>query len=279
MFMGLTRSDVEKLEYEVISERARLKLTRLIRDRVRTEEDNITIIYQNQIINIANNVLGLELYILKSDGWGDYHPAEHAWHYGEIEMVMRRPKTAELIEILADILEEDILDIEDVNEVLKDDGCSVHFEVNGRDNNIRVSIVSVDDIEEVQDTHEHPNIRKLISRMGIALENKDFPAVLHASASVFEALAKDIVSLQSVQNKSLGSFFERYKKESSLPEPILNYILNIFNRRNTEPLAGHGSLQQPKISRDEALILSEMTKTFVRIERQLALTVLDKLEH
>ena len=83
-------------------------------------------------------------------------------------------------------------------------------------------------------------------------------------------MAKDVVQLDSVRDKTLASFFDKYRKESKLPEPILDYILNIYKPRNTEPLAGHGSLDIPTITPEQALILSEMTKAFVRIERQLA---------
>jgi len=269
--MGLKKNDVEKLQYEVVSEGARLKLTRLIRGMVNCSDLSVEILRQNRVVNIARNVLGSPLYVLDADDMGDYHTAEHSWHFGEIELTMRRPNSTKLVEILADLLEDDILDLDMVNEILYEDGSSIQFKSESFDDDISVLITPISEIEELEDSQEHPNIRKLIKRMEDALEGQDFPAVLHASASVFETLAKDIVSLQTVQNKSLGAFFDRFKKDSLLPEPILEYIKDIFNRRNTEALAGHGSLQTPTIERQEAVVLVEMTKTFVRIERQLAI--------
>jgi hypothetical protein len=72
-----------------------------------------------------------------------------------------------------------------------------------------------------------------------------------------------------VDNQTLASFFEGYRKKSKLPTPVLDYILQVYKSRNTEPLAGHGSLTPPTLSEDEAITLVEMTKAIVRIERKL----------
>jgi SpoVK/Ycf46/Vps4 family AAA+-type ATPase len=112
----------------------------------------------------------------------------------------------------------------------------------------------------------HPNIRILVDRMNDALKREDYSGVLHSSASIFETLAKDIVGISNVQNQTLKSFFDRYRKDSALPEKVLDYILAIYESRNITPLAGHGSTQIPGISREVAIALSEMTVAFVRIE-------------
>jgi hypothetical protein len=116
---------------------------------------------------------------------------------------------------------------------------------------------------------EHPNIRVLIDRMDDAAARDDRAGVLHASASVFETMAKDVVDIQTVQDQTLKSFFERYRKDSTLPDAILDYILAVYEARNVTPLAGHGSTQMPNLSREEAITLAEMTKAFVRIEYRL----------
>lgn len=115
----------------------------------------------------------------------------------------------------------------------------------------------------------HPNIHILISRMHDALNREDYSGVLHASASIFETLAKDIIGIPSVQDQTLKSFFNRYRKDSGLPNAVLDYILAIYDSRNVTPLAGHGSIQTPIISRQEAISLCEMTKAFVKIEYKL----------
>lgn len=115
----------------------------------------------------------------------------------------------------------------------------------------------------------HPNISILIRRMQNSLRQQDYPGVIHASASIMETLAKDVVGIDSVQNQTLKSFFERYRKESNLPEELLNYILSIYDFRNTTPLAGHGSKAIPGITKKQAVVLFEITLAIVRIEYQL----------
>lgn len=119
---------------------------------------------------------------------------------------------------------------------------------------------------------EHPNVSLLLKRMTTALENDDPSGVLHASASIFETIAKNIINIDSIQDRPLGAFFGRYRIDSTLPKEILNYIESIYKRRNTEPLAGHGSSRLPEITMEEAIIIVELTRAFVRIERALQIT-------
>lgn len=123
--------------------------------------------------------------------------------------------------------------------------------------------------EVPNDERLHPNIRLLISRMNDALKRLDYSGVLHASASIFETLAKDIVGIASIQDQTLKSFFDRYRKDSGLPDAVLDYILGIYDSRNVTPLAEHGSIQTPPLSRQEAICLCEMTKAFVNMEYTL----------
>lgn len=132
-----------------------------------------------------------------------------------------------------------------------------------------LEIVPSGGIEVVPLGSEHPNIRILVERMNSALERQDYSEVLHTSASVFETMAKDVVSLDSVQDQTLGSFFEKYRKESLLPDEVLDYIIEVYKARNKAPLAGHGSTRAPSISREVAITLAEMTQAFVRIEYRL----------
>ncbi len=269
-FIGLTKAERESLTYEVVSERARLLLTRLLRSSTWADSGNVQIILQNKAINIANHVLGLPVYRLEAEDGDYYYPEEHAWHNAELELLMRRPSTADLCEILADLIQNGMLSASDVNGVLEDEGVSFSFSQSQFDDHeVRVYVQDIEEIEESEDD-KHPNIRLLIKRMDSALEGKDPSGVLHASASVFETLAKDVVSIEGVQDQTLASFFDRYKKDSHLPPEILDYILETYKQRNKEPLAGHGSTKAPSITEEKAVVLAEMTKAFVRIERQLS---------
>lgn len=270
MFRGLSVSQKKLLEFEIISENARLKIARIFRNATRSEggDSDIEIIPKNRIINIARQVEGLSIYRLDSDADGYYYPAEKAWHFGELEAIPRRQKTVDLIETLCDLIDEGLIPIDEINEILKEDNSGIEI-VNRRDD-IEVEVLSVEDIPDEDMSSEHPNIRKLVARMEMLYTSDDFSGVLHSSATIFETLAKDVVKKTTVENQPLGGFFEAYRKKSNLPEPVLDMIKDIYDKRNTEPLAGHGSTIIPTISKDDAIILVQMTKAFIKMERELS---------
>lgn len=274
VFLGLTNTERDKLEFEVVSERVRLKLTRLLRAVTDRDDSVAHMVMMNRAINIARSVLGLWIYQLEAEDGEYYYPAEYGWHYSEIELALRRPNVIELVETLADLIQSGILDIEEVNEILQSENLSFSFNIpwGSSEGEVQVEILSLEEIEESDEGIEHPNIRILVKRMDTSLENEDWSGVLHASASIFETLAKDVIELDTIQNQSLGSFFDRYRSDSGLPAPVLDYIQNIYRQRNVEPLAGHGSIQQPTIGRNDAIIMAEMTKAFVKIERKLLMS-------
>ena len=71
----------------------------------------------------------------------------------------------------------------------------------------------------------------------------------------------------TVSEQSLGAFFAGYRKKSLLPEPVLDYMLDVYKARNAEPLAGHGSLNPPQVNAAQATVLCQLTKAILRIER------------
>ncbi len=270
--MRLTKKDQEQLGLEVISTEARVRLTRLLRDAIKSKyggEDSaqIELIRKNNIVNIANTALGRPIYVLETAEW-DYEPAEYGWHQGEFELVTRRPDSPKLIEILADLIEEGILSYSDVNTILLEDGCAVQF---SHDDGVSVELLSSKDLPEEQDiAGEHKNVRILFERMDRALQEKDWSLVVHTGASIFETIAKQVVSNPAVQNQSLGGWIQAYRKASSLAAPLLDAIAEIFTRRNIEPLAGHGSVADPSVTEAEAIAVRELTIAIVRMERLLA---------
>jgi hypothetical protein len=50
-FMGLMKAEKKKLETEVISNEARLKLTRLVRNRCESNDGNVHLINRNYYVN------------------------------------------------------------------------------------------------------------------------------------------------------------------------------------------------------------------------------------
>lgn len=188
---------------------------------------------------------------------------------------MRRPDSIQLVETLGDFLQQGMLDVTAVNAILAEDNASVRFETSGFDEDVFVRFLSDKEIEEENDAAEHPNIRLLTIRMGSAFERKDYAGVLHASANIFETLAKLVFGNPNVENQTLASLFDGYRKRSELPEPVLDYILETYKRRNVEPLAGHGATKAPTVTGKEASILIEMTKMCIRLERRLATQEID----
>jgi hypothetical protein len=226
---------------------------------------------------MANQVLGKPIYTLEGGDWGEYHPAEHAWHHGQRELIMRLPTTSQLAEILADYLQRGMMNGTQVNAILTDYNCGFRFN-DISDNefvNIDITIVAPDSIPDADLTKDHPNVRKLVLRMETALSTQDFAGVLHASASILETLAKDVMQSSTVNDQPLGAFFAGYRKKSLLPEPVLDYMMEVYKARNKEPLAGHGSLTLPTVDTVQAVVLCELTKSIVRIERSLAEQAID----
>jgi hypothetical protein len=259
---------IDQIGLEVVSREARLRLTRLLRATIKANESDIELIRQNKIINLANTVLGRPIYTLEL-GDSDYEPAEYAWHNGELELVLRRPDTPQLIEILFDLIQAGALSRQDVNAVLEADGCGVRLE--DRHDELEIELVDVAELPvEAPNPSEHANVRRLAERMDRAMQDRDWSLVLHTAASMFETVAKQVVSDPNVQNRSLGPWFTAYRNHSSLAVPLLDAIEDIFRRRNIEPLAGHGSTSDPTITEEDAVQVRELTIALVRMETTLA---------
>lgn len=262
----LSEDNKKQLEFEVVSQELRVHLTRLIE---RSENFfSHQFLNQNWIVNRSRNLLGMPLYVLESDDLGSYEDAEYAWHSGEYELCLRRLDTLRLIELLCEVIAKKWLSASVINQLLEREGSS--FRYHNDYDTVDVEVFSIEKLEEdTPSPEEHPNIRLLVKRMTTALEQSDYSAVLHASANVFETLAKDIVGIPSVQNKTLASFFAQYQSDSQLPPELQAKILAVYKARNTTPLAGHGSTQAPSITATDAVTLVELTKAFVRIEYTL----------
>lgn len=266
----ITEEEYKQLEEEFISSDARLRITRLLRRSTQHPNTEVRIIHINRAINIARAVLGQPVYHLDSGADDYYEPVEYGWHFGELELALRRPSTAQLAEVLADLIQERFLDKKEVNSILQDENLS--FRIKGDlDNGIYVSVTPAVELQDEPIEEPHPNIRRLLKRLDVLLESQDGPGVLHTSATIFETLAKDVVANPKVANETLGGFIEQYRKKSKLDSPILDYILKIYKQRNSEPLASHGHLSEPTITLLEATILRDFTRTVVKVERKFAL--------
>ena len=110
----------------------------------------------------------------------------------------------------------------------------------------------------------HSNVVVLIGRMEQCLESNDPSGVLHAASNILETMAKDILGDEKLANKTLGSFIEKFKKESALPQEIKNAVESIYNLRNKMPLSGHGN-----INMQDAIVIAATTKFVVEIEYRI----------
>jgi len=176
-------------------------------------------------------------------------------------------------ELLCEFVNDGLYKCEELNEFLKKDGVSFRLNNDNSNERIEIEVLDIEDIVDIEESHSlmetSTNIGHLVRRMEAALQKNDYSLVVHSSASIFETLAKIVVKGASVQDKTLGSFFDSYRKDSSLPDAFLDYIKNIYTLRNVTPLAGHGSTQNPNLTQKEAIVIFEITKALVKIEHRL----------
>ncbi|MEK4705843.1 hypothetical protein [Bacillus sp. FSL H8-0512] len=265
MFLELTKEEISQLKYEVILPKTRLALTRYLRKICIDEENQVKAGYLNRIINIANNNLGEDIFIFEY--YDEAGVIAAMKQLGYLELILKISNTVQFIEIILDLLNNGLIECHIVNDVLKDHSAS--FRVVEHDGDFFIEIDDLTEKEQFEDANEHENIRSLIQRMKKMMSEDDYAGVLHAAASIAETLAKEVVQNPTIADKSLGSFIGLYKKKTNLPEGFIDYINYIYKKRNSEPLSGHGSLKEPTITKEEAIIISEMTKAFVLIEKKL----------
>ena len=265
----LSEADVSQLEFEIVSDELLIYFTRKL-EQWSEEPDELDdiLMRKNRLINMSRTISGGKIYVLEAVDMGGYWPQERIYHDGEFKLIFRRLSTAEFAEFACDLIEQGCLDRDEVNRLMEKDGVSFRF-LKTHDGKVDVEVMPLKELEERETVAAHGNISLLMQRMETALKAEDYAAVLHASASIFETLAKDIVGISAVQDKTLKSFFDRYRQDSSLPDAFLDYILETYESRNVTPLAGHGSTAIPTITKEQSIVLMEMTKAFVRSEYKL----------
>ena len=165
-----------------------------------------------------------------------------------------------------DYIQADLININSVNNIFKEYEVPVFFEQDWQ-NHLSIKTENLKDIPVLK--NEHPNVKKLISRMDSNFANDDYTGVLHASASVYETLVKDISGEPKFQKMSLGQILNDSQFSLNIPEQIMDYIREIFKKRNTVPTAGHGGTSIPTITKEEAIIIQEFTKAIVRVLRKI----------
>lgn len=268
MTIYLSKDDAISLEHEWIPLSAKVQLTRLL-DRYCPPHVNphTRIRYLQLIVNLANNLSERKLFDLDTDHFDDYFPEDVARLESEFMICIRRLNPIQFIEFLGTVVEYEYIDINDANIILKEVNSSVAIELDttGR---LSISILPMAD-KSALDNDANPNLHTLLSRMDSYLNDEDYAAVLLNSANAIEYISKQIYGSSKIYNQSFGSYFEGYKNKTTLPEPVIDWMLQIYKRRNTEPLAAHGSPLPPSITCEEATLIAEMTKAFIRYESRM----------
>ena len=268
MTIYLSKDDAISLEYEWIPLSAKVQLTRLLyRHYLPHAESHPRIHYLNRIVNQANNLTGRKIFLLDADQVGDYFSADIARQESEFMICIRRLNPIQFIEFLATVVELGYIKVDDANAILKEANSSVTIKL---DDSGRVSTSTISTAGQFTlDNDASPNLRTLVSRMDRYLNDEDYAGVLSNSAMVIELISKEIYGSSKIYNQSFGSYFEGYKNKTTLPEPVIDWMLQIYKRRNTEPLAAHGSPLPPSITCEEASLIAEMTKAFIRYESRM----------
>ena len=265
MTIYLSKDDAISLEYEWIPLSAKAHLIRLL-DRYCPPHVNprTRIPYLQRIVNLANNLSERKFFDLDTDQFDDYFPEDVARLETEFMICIRRLNPIQFIEFLGTVVEYEYIDINDANIILKEINSSVAIELDTT-GYLSISILPMAD-KSALDNDASPNLRTILRRMDSYLNDEDYAAVLLNSAMAIEFISKQIYGSSKIYNQSFGSYFEGYKNKTTLPEPIIDWMLQIYKRRNTEPLASHGSPLHPSITCEEASLIAEMTKAFIRYE-------------
>ena len=265
MTIYLSKDDAISLEYEWIPLSAKAHLIRLL-DRYCPPHVNprTRIPYLQRIVNLANNLSERKFFDLDTDQFDDYFPEDVARLETEFMICIRRLNLIQFIEFLGTVVEYEYIDINDANIILKEINSSVAIELDTT-GHLSISILPMAD-KSALDNDASPNLRTILRRMDSYLNDEDYAAVLLNSAMAIEFISKQIYGSSKIYNQSFGSYFEGYKNKTTLPEPIIDWMLQIYKRRNTEPLASHGSPLPPSITCEEASLIAEMTKAFIRYE-------------
>lgn len=265
MTIYLSKDDAISLEYEWIPLSAKAHLIRLL-DRYCPPHVNprTRIPYLQRIANLANNLSERKFFDLDTDQFDDYFPEDVARLETEFMICIRRLNPIQFIEFLGTVVEYEYIDINDANIILKEINSSVAIELDTT-GHLSISILPMAD-KSALDNDASPNLRTILRRMDSYLNDEDYAAVLLNSAMAIEFISKQIYGSSKIYNQSFGSYFEGYKNKTTLPEPIIDWMLQIYKRRNTEPLASHGSPLPPSITCEEASLIAEMTKAFIRYE-------------
>jgi hypothetical protein len=252
-------SQKSDLEYVKISLQIKLYFYRKVEKKIHDNAQD-TLPSLLRVINYSNAIamkpaLNLEL----DDDLASIVP--YSFYESRLPDCFSSLGTLEFIEFLCCLVSNEFLSIQEVNDRLEQD--DQFFQLQKTNSGVFVEILS-QPIAVSGD--KHPNIIASIKRMEILFGSHDYAGVLDASAVVIESHSKIQLSSPKLKDQTFGSYFQSYQNHSKLPQEITNYMLEIYKRRNVEPLASHGSSDPPTITRFDAHFILLFTKAIVQLE-------------
>lgn len=260
--MNLTKEQVKELEFEELPKYAKIDLTRLVRSTI---DDNYFL--GLRFVNMKETVLGKRITEPVFDEFGESLSSSLTMFViSSVENIFNGLETSEIVELLFDYIQSNLIQTNYINNIFKEYEIPILFQTDRQDH-LRIEVESLK--ENSVSEQEHSNIKKLISRMDRDFANDDYTGVLHSSASIYETLVKDISRDPKIQNMSLGQILNNPIFSQNIPDQILDYIQEIFKKRNIVHTAGHGGTSKPTITKEETIIIQEFTKTIVRVLRKV----------
>ncbi|MBP3688015.1 MAG: hypothetical protein J6J35_06615 [Alphaproteobacteria bacterium] len=258
--------DKEFLENQIIPHEARVAITRcLMKIANQSNDGTVNCASKINLYSILATTLCNSMVNFMPDDWGMWTYQEETYLNNKIPSLIQNASSLDLYETLSNIIEHNWLPIEKANSLFQNVGIPVHYK--HEDGEVVIERLQSLENDIPTKTEKHPSMQQLLDRAENCLNRDDGAGVLHATASIFEALAKNVFATPTVQNQTLKSFFEGYRNRSHLPEEMLNYIISVYDCRNNTPNAGHGCLEfSSEISKDEMVAMIELAKAAIHIE-------------
>lgn len=269
-FFGIG-NDASAIDDEFISRGMKLSFIRLLRwkngnDFLRSIES----------LNIAHQVLGKVIVeIPLSDESVFYDSITGASVRSMIEGIVAGISAREYFEIVGDFICEGIFTLDEVNKMLEKNDSSVRYYL--KDETLKISFSykedSADEIDRVA------NVGTLFNRIESAMERADYAEVLHASASIFETIMRDVMNIPGNKMTFDSMMKNGFKEKSGLPEWVTDQMNKIYIDRGRKPIAAHGAVEEPGLTRRDAMEIVEFTKMVVKMQRDIQVDVSVNARH
>ncbi len=195
---------------------------------------------------------------------GEFIQEELNYMGGIVQTAFSSLDTIEILKIICDLCAYQAMDVNTVNEILKEDGFP--FKLVARDPLPYIDPFDGIDLDEFANgSIVEPALRQLLMRMDDAYRRKDYPGVLAAGSNVIEAIARR----QSNHPRAASTTFNKVKKmflqHSSLPTVLKNEFDRIYVSRNKTPNAAHGNLEiDGNVTAEEAATVISICFTSVK---------------